>query len=120
MAHFLKFPNSFANLPNVVTNTINTAVHLTNYASLKSNIYQRSVFAFEHFEKRRNFELRQFNFEDIKQIFVTQLNNGNIRSKNNKRIGMIPSEKLKKNLDSLVLTSRTNRDLDFVIFTYKK
>lgn len=119
MAHFLKFPNSFTNLPNKVTTTINTAVHLTNYASLKSNLYQRSVFAFEHFEKRRNIELKQFNFEEIKQIFITQLNNGkNIKSKNNNNKSI--KEKLKKNLDSLVLTSRIPNDLDFVIFTFKK
>ena len=129
MAHFLKLPNTLAtNIP-VVMNAaayLNLIVNLNHYASLKSNIYQRSVFAFEHFEKRRSNELKQFNFDEIKKIFDNQLNNGHKKQQQEQKQrkllanSALSTSRLKKNLDSLVLTSKSERDLDFVIFTFKK
>jgi hypothetical protein len=127
MAHFLKLPNTLAAQIPAVMNAaayLNLIVNLNHYASLKSNIYQRSVFAFEHFEKRRSDELKQFNFDEIKKIFDNQLNNGHKKQqqeqKLQRKLPTLSTARLKKNLDSLVLTSRSERDLDFVVFTFKK
>lgn len=118
MAHFLKLSNRFAH----ATAASFTLAKLTNVnidVILKSKIYNRSIFAFDPFEKRRNLELKSYNFEEIKKQFQTQLN-----TDNKKKVSPITSSqeynRIKKNLTSLVFTCKDEQGLKFVRHTFKK
>ena len=87
--------------------------------SFVNTLYSRSVFAFEHFEKRRALELKHFDFEAAKKLLVQSSSSSSSSSKK-QAMGAYNYATIKKNLDTLTLTSKSENDLKFVVHMFKK
>ena len=94
--------------------------------SFVNTLYSRSVFAFEHFEKRRALELKHFDFEAAKKLLVqsssSSISSSSSSSSSSKKqaMGAYNYATIKKNLDTLTLTSKSENDLKFVVHMFKK
>jgi hypothetical protein len=84
-----------------VTAFLHLIIILNHYVWLKSNIYHRSVLAFENFEKSRSDKLKQFNFDEIKKIFDNKqkTQKATARTKSKKRMDTKSNSKNKNSVN---------------------